>query len=193
MAQLSCGESFAVNLCNLIFAVVLLPIWLIQTINIVGQREIMIFEAFGKIIETRDKPGCNFYAKVACVEKRTVMTKIQTMSIKGSSVPDKNGSPMHVSVIVNFRINDAIAYLYSVENPNMYIQNQALEVIRSIASRFAFRSEKEPSIMADGKMIGLVMKELLQHRCDVVGVTILAMEITDVAFSAEMAQSLLLT
>ena len=37
------------------------------------------------------------------------------------------------------------------------------------------------------------MKELLQARCGVVGVEILGMEIMSVQFSAEMAQSLLLS
>lgn len=47
--------------------------------------------------------------------------------------------------------------------------------------------------MNEGKLIGVVMKELVQKRCDVVGVDILAMEIMEVAYSAEMAQSLLLS
>lgn len=100
---------------------------------------------------------------------------------------------MQVSVIINFRIKDAIAYLYSVESPNAYIMNQALEVTKSTASRFVFRSDKEASIMHEGKLIGMIMKELVQKRCEVVGVDILAMEIMEVSFSAEMAQSLLLT
>ena len=36
----------------------------------------MVFEAFGKVIATRKDPGCNFYPKVCCVEKRTVSSKI---------------------------------------------------------------------------------------------------------------------
>ena len=82
-----------------------------------------MFEAFGKIIDTIKEPGCNFYGKVCCVEQRRLSTKVMTVPINGSSVPDKNGSPMQVSAIINFRITDAIAYLYSVENPNDYIQN----------------------------------------------------------------------
>ena len=61
---------------------------------------------------------------------------------------------MIISVIINFRVVDAIAYLYSVEAPNSYIYNQGLEVLKSSASRFPFKSNNEPSIMKDGKAIG---------------------------------------
>ena len=103
---------------------------------------------------------------------------------------------MLLSVIMYYRCVDAIAYLYSVENPTGYIQNQGLEVLKSVTGKFPFKSSptvKEPCIMSSGKAIGIAMKELMQARCDVVGVEILGMEIMSVQFSAEMAESLLLS
>ena len=43
------------------------------------------------------------------------------MNFKNQNVPDKNGSPMIMSAILNFGITDAIAYTYSVNNPGAYI------------------------------------------------------------------------
>ena len=54
-------------------------------------------------------------------------------------------------------------------------------------------SDKEASIHHEGKLISVIMKELVQKKCDVVGVDILAVEIFKISFSSEMAQSLLLT
>jgi regulator of protease activity HflC (stomatin/prohibitin superfamily) len=45
------------------------------------------------------------------------------MQLRGSSVPDMNGSPMNVSAILNYRVTDAVAFTYSVDNPNAFIQN----------------------------------------------------------------------
>lgn len=45
------------------------------------------------------------------------------MALRGSSVPDKTGSPMHISAILNFRVTDAVAYTYSVEDERSFIEN----------------------------------------------------------------------
>lgn len=33
---------------------------------------------------------------------------LQTMEIKGSSVPDLNGSPLNVSVVITYKIDEAL-------------------------------------------------------------------------------------
>ena len=45
------------------------------------------------------------------------------MSLLGSSVPDQRGSPLSISAIINYRVNDAIAFSYSVKDPVEYIEN----------------------------------------------------------------------
>ena len=83
------------------------------------------------------------------------------MALRGSSVPDKTGSPMHISAILNFRVIDAVAYTYSVEDERSFIENQALEVLRRVAGKFPFRSSREPSLISDSKFIGACMRELI--------------------------------
>lgn len=53
---------------NFLFAVLCCPCFLSGATSILGQREIMVFEAYGKVIDTRNKPGCMFYPKVCCVD-----------------------------------------------------------------------------------------------------------------------------
>ena len=113
------------------------------------------------------------------------------MALKGSSVPDKSGSPLQVSAIMNYRVNDAIAYTYSVSEPASYIENQALEVLRRVCARFPFQSVKEPCLISDSKFIGVCMRELVQDRIKLCGVEVIAMEIMEVAYAPEVAQSLL--
>lgn len=114
------------------------------------------------------------------------------MQIRGSSVPDKNGSPMILSVIINYQVVDAVKYIYMVDHPDTFLYNQALLVVRSVSSRFAYRSTKEPCLMSDGKLIGLCMKQLVQANTNIIGVEIVNMEIMEVSYAPEVAQSLLL-
>lgn len=89
-------------------------------------------------------------------------TKVETLQIKGSSVPDLKGSPMHVSVIVNYKIVDPIRSVYAVDDYQSYLKNQSLEVLRTACSRFAYRSsDDEPCLMTDSALIGHHMAGLL--------------------------------
>jgi len=77
-------------------------------------------------------------------------------------VPDANGSPMNVSAILNYRVTDAVAFTYSVDNPRAFIENQAYEVLRAVCALFPYRGKNdEPSLMSDGKTIGACMREIV--------------------------------
>lgn len=86
-----------------------------------------------------------------------VSTAVKTLQLKGSSVPDIKGAPMNVSAIINYQVVDAIAATYNVENKETFIQNQGLEVLRRVCAQFPYKCQygtDEPSLMADGKLIG---------------------------------------
>ena len=139
------------GVCLLIYNIVgfiLLPWYLANSLFIVTPNEKIIFTSFGKIRKVVDKPGCCW---VPLLTAQRVMCKLETLQIKGSSVPDLTGSPLHVSVIINYRVQDAIKSVYAVDDYHDYIRNQTLEVMRSSCSKFAYRcnSSSEPSLMKD--------------------------------------------
>ena len=144
------SHTFCEGLCMLIWNIlnfILLPIYLCNTFWIVTPNEKIIFTSFGKVRKVVEKPGCCW---VPLLEGQRVECKLQTLQIKGSSVPDLSGSPMHVSVIVNYQINDAIKAVYAVDNYQAYIENQTLEVMRSSCSKFAYKTQSsEPSLLKD--------------------------------------------
>ena len=66
-------------------------------------------------------------------------------------------------------------------------------MVRTACSRFNYKSANdEPCLMTDSSLIGHYMAELLQERVDMCGVSIYKMEIMQVAYHVEVAQSLLL-
>jgi hypothetical protein len=69
---------------------------------------------------------------------------------------------MTISAILNYRVKDAVAYKYSCRDPNRYVYNLGLEVMRRVASMFPYKTKDDsPSLMSDGKTIGACMTELL--------------------------------
>lgn len=74
-----------------------------------------------------------------------------TKEIIGSSVPDLNGSPLNVSVVITYKVVDTIKALYNVKRYNSYLESQAMEVVRRVVSYYKYRSneESEPTLLND--------------------------------------------
>jgi hypothetical protein len=74
-----------------------------------------------------------------------------------------------------------------------FIRNQGLEVLRSVCSKFCYKSNdiNEASLMSDAKLIGVCMKELMTDRCKIAGVEICRFELMEFAYHTEIAQSML--
>ena len=79
-----------------------------------------VFTSYGKIRKVIQDPGCHYNPLLSLVK---VSTKVETLQIKGSSVPDEKGSPLNVSVIVNYKVVDPIKTLYAVNDYKLYLYN----------------------------------------------------------------------
>ena len=151
----------------------------------------MVFESFGKVVHTHDEPGEYFYFTPACTRERKVGTGMQSMTLTGSSIPDRSGAPLAVSAVMNYQVLDAIAYAYSVDDPFAYIQNQGAEVLRRVCAKFPYLSKSEPSISKNSSFLGTCLRELTQQRVAICGVEITSMEIMEANYAPEVAQALL--
>lgn len=101
---------------------------------------------------------------------------------------------MHVSAILNYYIEDAAAATFATSNLQNFITNMGLEVIRRVCAQFPYKASfgsSEPSLTGNSQLIGEHMKELVQDRCRIAGVIITKMELMEVSYHAEVAQSLL--
>ena len=80
------------------------------------------------------------------------------MEISGSSVPDKNGSPMNVSAIITYQVINPMAFLFNVDNARGYIHDQGSEVLKKIMSRFDYMSTDPtvPTLLDDTTVIGMI-------------------------------------
>jgi regulator of protease activity HflC (stomatin/prohibitin superfamily) len=104
---------------NLLWACAL-PLYLLMIWNIVHPNQQVIVTAFGKVRRVVKDPGCYYNA---LLNWEYISTKIQTLTLKGSSVPDLKGAPMNVSCIVNYKIVDPVRSKYAVEDYQTYIRN----------------------------------------------------------------------
>jgi hypothetical protein len=70
-----------------------------------------------------DKPGCHHSFVLCGRELNYVDCSIQSIVLRGSSVPDSQGSPMIVSSTIIYRIVDAIKASFGITDLRKYIEN----------------------------------------------------------------------
>jgi hypothetical protein len=157
---LNAGEKCCLIVFNLIFMIFIYPIcWGLFAVQPLEAKVLMFL---GKVIKVIKTPGLKWFFPIG-MEIRTVSLGmvnlgINTMEIKGSSVPDKNGSPMNVSAIITYQVLNPMAFLFNVDDSKMYIHDQGSEVLKKIMSRFDYMSTDPsvPSLLDDTMVIGWV-------------------------------------
>jgi regulator of protease activity HflC (stomatin/prohibitin superfamily) len=99
---------------------------------------------------------------------------LKNIDIKGSSIPDARGSPLNVSAVVTYAVDHPVEALYHVNGLPGFIKNQGYDVLRRVCSKFPYRSNNpsEASLLDDGSLISKHLKEMLDTRCKVAGVSI---------------------
>lgn len=102
----------------------------------------MILEIFGRPVKIIYETGLGWYFPLGVVKKKVSM-ELNTIEIKGSSVPDKGGSPLNVSVVITYAVENPLATVYNVDNPIDYLKSQSLEVVKRVISYFPYRSNNE--------------------------------------------------
>lgn len=127
------GAEACHNICGSIFMMIMLPVYLIsQASNIIRPRTIRIFEGYGKVIGTHDQPGWYFYCLPFNITHTDVSTAVDTQQVPNCNVPDATGSPIVASAVFNYYITDAIQATKGVDDLADYLNNNAMEVVKSV-------------------------------------------------------------
>lgn len=175
---------------NTIFFIFILPI--LFGFFTIKPNEIVIIEVLGKPIKTMQTPGLNWYFPIATSFRR-ISKSLRTIELNGTSVPDKNGSPLTISVVITYSIQNALFSTYNVQNETNYLHTQALEVVRRVVSKFKYRSnnENEVTLLKDSMVLGRYMKDLLNIKMETAGIFITRMELMEISYHVEIAQGML--
>ena len=188
---------FCANFCSYFSAILFFPPIILccfgcQCCYLNYPMKSYVYSSYGKVrfVENKEThPGIRFRCCNTNLEKTSVDLKLGSMTARGSSVPDATGSPLNVSAMISFVVDDPIAFLYSVENPASFVQNQMFEVMRRVCSKFKYKStdESEVTLLEDSHLIAIEMCKLLKKRTAIAGVKILRMDFVDLSYSSEMA------
>jgi regulator of protease activity HflC (stomatin/prohibitin superfamily) len=146
---------------------------------------------FGKYIGSVRVSGF-WYANPFAV-KRRVSLRIRNFNSEKIKVNDLHGNPIEIAAVVVWSVFDSARALFDVEHYENFVAIQSETAIRALASEYPYDAEEEDVLSLRGKPqeISERMKHQVQTRLEIAGVNVSDARISHLAYSPEIAQTML--
>ncbi len=160
---------------------------------IVNPREEMVVLRFGKYVGTVGHEGIRWIHPVGRSLKR-ISTRDLTLHIETATVVERNGSPILISAVVVYRVEDTRKAALEVENFNRFIEDQAGAVIKRVSSQFPYESpdKTEPCLKSESDVVTKAYMTELQRAVEPSGIKVLGVRLNDLTYAPEIAQAMLM-
>jgi regulator of protease activity HflC (stomatin/prohibitin superfamily) len=158
---------------------------------VVQPNEARVLVLFGKYIGTvRDSGFC--YANPFAIKKH-VSLRIRNFNSEKIKVTDLHGNPIEIAAVVVWHVIDSARALFDVEHFENFVAIQSETAIRALASEYPYDAEDEavPSLRGRPQEISERMKHQVQTRLEIAGVEVKDARISHLAYSPEIAQTML--
>eukprot|EP00931_Biecheleriopsis_adriatica_P092515 TRINITY_DN66324_c0_g1_i1.p1 TRINITY_DN66324_c0_g1~~TRINITY_DN66324_c0_g1_i1.p1 ORF type:complete len:279 (+),score=51.55 TRINITY_DN66324_c0_g1_i1:60-896(+) len=119
-------------------------------------------------------------------EVRQVTVKQQTLSLPEAKITDSKGTPVLVSAVVNYRVEDARKAMFSVEDYRSYLLVNATAVLRQVVSNHTYDELK-----THAPELNLSMLQEVQRQVSFAGIQISSMSLNELNYAHEIAASML--
>lgn len=158
---------------------------------VVQPNEARILVFLGRYVGTvRDSGFC--WSNPFAVKKH-VSLRIHNFNSEKIKVNDLQGNPIEIAAVVVWRVIDSARALFDVDYYENFVAIQSETAIRALASEYPYDAEDEdvPSLRGRPQEISERMKHQVQTRLDIAGVEITDARISHLAYSPEIAQTML--
>jgi regulator of protease activity HflC (stomatin/prohibitin superfamily) len=148
---------------------------------------------FGKFKYTIDQEGLNYVFPLGRKLYR-LSSQVMTANLPRTIVVEASGNPIEVSAICAYRIREAHRAVLEVENCTEFVVALATVVLKHICSHYPYESHdpNQPCLKKESEVVrGHLMQELATLLAPT-GVEVLDFRLNDLAYTPEIAQSMLL-
>jgi regulator of protease activity HflC (stomatin/prohibitin superfamily) len=158
---------------------------------VVQPNEARVLVLFGKYIGTLRESGF-WYANPFAI-KRHVSLRIRNFNSEKIKVNDLHGNPIEIAAVVVWYVTDSARALFDVEHYEHFVAIQSETAIRALASEYPYDAEDEdiPSLRGRPQEISERMQHQVQTRLEIAGVEVKDARISHLAYSPEIAQTML--
>ncbi|KAA8999631.1 SPFH domain-containing protein [Paenibacillus spiritus] len=164
---------------------------LLTGITIVQPNKAEVVTFFGKYVGTINKSG--LWAVIPLSLRKTVSLRVRNFNSVKLKVNDVEGNPIEIAAVVVFRVVDSAKALFDVDNYRGFVEIQSETALRHVASKYPYDNFNETglSLRANSDEIARQLTTELQDRLSMAGVVVLEARLTHLAYSTEIASTML--
>lgn len=166
-------------------------IFFFNSFIIVSPNEKVVVSFLGKYRGTINDEGVSLVNPFFSFEK--ISTKISTFETQETKINDREGIPLNVSMVVNYRVEMAAPYHYNAEKPAEIILNTSESELRKIVTQHVFDSddENEETLSKNLENFSKELVNNINNKIHDIGVVIISANITKISYAPEIAHSML--
>lgn len=170
---------------------IIAAIFFFNSFIIISPNQKVVASFLGKYRGTLMGEGVTFVNPFFSFEK--ISTKIGTFETQETKINDKEGIPLNVSMVVNYRVDQAAPFYYNAEKPDDIIRNASESELRAIVTQHAFDSDKneDETLSKNLDMFSKNLVERINLRLKEIGVVVTSANITKISYAPEIAPSML--
>jgi regulator of protease activity HflC (stomatin/prohibitin superfamily) len=169
-------------------------IWLVSLsgFTIIQPNQAKVFTLFGSYLGVIKKEG--FWFTVPLTIHKNVSLRVINFNSDKLKVNDLEGNPIEIAAVVVYKVFDSAKAVFDVEDYKEFVHTQSETGLRHIASQYPydnFNNDYEISLRQHSDEVADELTKDLQKRFDVAGVEIMEARIMHLAYSSEIASSML--
>lgn len=169
-------------------------IWLVSLsgFTIIQPNQAKVFTLFGSYLGVIKKEG--FWFTIPLTIHKNVSLRVINFNSDKLKVNDLEGNPIEIAAVVVYKVFDSAKAVFDVEDYKEFVHTQSETGLRHIASQYPydnFNNDYEISLRQHSDEVADELTKDLQMRFDVAGVEIIEARIMHLAYSSEIASSML--
>ena len=158
---------------------------------IVQPNQSRVLTFFGRYAGTVRDDG--FFWTNPFTLKKVVSLRVHNFAGEKLKVNDATGNPIEIAAVVVWRVIDPARALFDVEDYQEFVTIQSETALRHLASTFPYdiHEEGKVSLRGEPETVAAALKEELQRRLALAGISITETRLSHLAYAPEIAQAML--
>ncbi|WP_048602663.1 SPFH domain-containing protein [Rubeoparvulum massiliense] len=146
---------------------------------------------FGRYLGTIRESG--LFITVPFSIHKKVSLRVRNFNSKMLKVNDVDGNPIEIAAVVVFKVVDSAKAIFDVDDYEAFVEIQSETALRHVATKYAYDTFTEGglSLRGNAEEIAQELAQELQVRLAVAGVEVMEARLTHLAYSPEIASSML--
>ena len=122
-----------------------------------------------------------------------ISVRVHNVTSERLKVNDLRGNPIEIASNVVWRVTDSAQALFDVDDYNKFLFVQIESAVRAIGARYPYDDieHQETTLRGNADVVSRELRDELQDRVSVAGITIDECRLTHLAYAQEIAQAML--